>query len=199
VEPFEFISNGGGGEALPRRVKSRFSTFTRLSNMAGESNMDLNPFKYEHIFSYTVQIQRLDLIKSSPFGMRVMGYVGGGEILGPKVKGKVLPFGADWGIITTDGVVHVDVRLTLETDDNAIIYMQYAGTVDLGGPEGYERYRAENFPAKSYIQIIPIIETDHPNYLWLNRVSCFGIGRVDFSIVPVSLKYDVYAFYSLPD
>ena len=89
--------------------------------------------------------------------------------------------------------------LTLETDDGALIYMQYAGTMDIGGPEGYENYRAEKFPAKGYIQIIPIIETDHPNYLWMNRLSCFGIGRVDFSVPPASLKYDVYAFYSLPD
>jgi hypothetical protein len=27
VEPFEFTSNGGGGEALPRRVKRRGETF----------------------------------------------------------------------------------------------------------------------------------------------------------------------------
>jgi hypothetical protein len=27
VEPFEFTSNGGGGEALPRRVKRRGATF----------------------------------------------------------------------------------------------------------------------------------------------------------------------------
>ncbi len=27
VEPFEFISNGGGGEALPCRVKRRNATF----------------------------------------------------------------------------------------------------------------------------------------------------------------------------
>ncbi len=27
VEPFEFTSNGGGGEALPRRVKRRNATF----------------------------------------------------------------------------------------------------------------------------------------------------------------------------
>jgi len=27
VEPFEFTSNGGGGEALPRRVKKRKATF----------------------------------------------------------------------------------------------------------------------------------------------------------------------------
>jgi hypothetical protein len=33
VEPFEFISNGGGGEALPRRVKRRFPTFYEIINI----------------------------------------------------------------------------------------------------------------------------------------------------------------------
>jgi hypothetical protein len=27
VDPFEFISKGGGGDALPRRVESRIATF----------------------------------------------------------------------------------------------------------------------------------------------------------------------------
>ena len=32
VEPFEFTSNGGGGEALPRRVKRRNATFYEVIN-----------------------------------------------------------------------------------------------------------------------------------------------------------------------
>ena len=33
VEPFEFTSNGGGGEALPRRVKRRNATFYKVINI----------------------------------------------------------------------------------------------------------------------------------------------------------------------
>jgi hypothetical protein len=35
VEPFEFTSNGGGGEALPRRVKMREMTFYEVINVSG--------------------------------------------------------------------------------------------------------------------------------------------------------------------
>ena len=35
VRGIEFTSNGGGGEALPRRVKRREVTFTRLSGIDG--------------------------------------------------------------------------------------------------------------------------------------------------------------------
>jgi len=34
VEPFEFTSNGGGGEALPRRVKRRNATFYEVIKKA---------------------------------------------------------------------------------------------------------------------------------------------------------------------
>jgi len=33
VEPFEFTSNGRGGEALPRRVKRRNATFYEVINI----------------------------------------------------------------------------------------------------------------------------------------------------------------------
>jgi hypothetical protein len=32
VEPFEFTSNGGGGETIPRRAESRFLTFCEVIN-----------------------------------------------------------------------------------------------------------------------------------------------------------------------
>lgn len=161
--------------------------------------MKLNPFKYEHIFSYSADIKRLDLIKNGPYGVRIMGYIAGGSVWGPRLSGKLLPVGADWAILTTNGVVNVDVRATIQAGDGALIYMQYGGKMDLGGPEGYENYKSGKIPPRCYIQTTPILETDHPHYLWMNRVSCFGIGRVNFFADPVIARYDVYAFYSLPD
>ena len=35
MEPFEFTSNGGGGEALPRRVKRRTATFYEVIKFDG--------------------------------------------------------------------------------------------------------------------------------------------------------------------
>jgi trk system potassium uptake protein TrkA len=48
VEPFEFISNGGGGEALPCRVKRRFSTFYEIIKIDENSiseNVEEKPMK----------------------------------------------------------------------------------------------------------------------------------------------------------
>ena len=63
----------------------------------------------------------------------------GGELLGPKIKGKIRPVGADWLTVRTDGMGILDVRATAETDDGALIYMYYYGTADLG-PDGYQSF-----------------------------------------------------------
>jgi len=39
VEPFEFTSNGGGGEALPRRVKRRGATLYEVVNIDSQRRL----------------------------------------------------------------------------------------------------------------------------------------------------------------
>ena len=46
----------------------------------------------------------------------------GGTFEGPRLKGKVLP-GADWQIVRPDGVLELEARYALETDDGALISM----------------------------------------------------------------------------
>ena len=57
--------------------------------------------------------------------------MGGGEFHGPRLQGKVLQSGGDWMLIGSDQVARLDVRLTLETDDAALIYMQFFGVLDV--------------------------------------------------------------------
>ncbi len=48
----------------------------------------------EHIFSYTTTLNNPpEVIGPVPEGIRVNLYVTGGKVEGPKVNGKVLPFG----------------------------------------------------------------------------------------------------------
>ena len=59
-------------------------------------------------------------------------YVTGGEVTGPKLRGKLRPVGADWFTLRTDGVLVLDVRATIESDDGALIYVTYRGLTDFG-------------------------------------------------------------------
>ena len=46
-------------------------------------------------------------------------------------------------------------------------------------------------PALLSIRMVPRYHTAHPEYLWLNRIQCLGIGQADMGRLEV--RYDVYA------
>ena len=84
--------------------------------------------------------------------------------------------GGDWLIVRPDGSLRFDVRLLLQTDDGAAIFMAYSG---IGvAHEGSFRLRTA-----------PQFETADARYAWLNTVQAVGIGTPGRG----SATYDVYA------
>ena len=57
----------------------------------------------------------------TPYGRRRIARITGGTFAGPKLQGRVLEGGGDWLLLRRDGVLQLDVRVALETDDNAVI------------------------------------------------------------------------------
>ena len=153
--------------------------------------MSTYPYRAEHLFTYTATLSPETEVIPNANRVRNIVYVTGGEVWGPKVNGKVRPVGADWCHVRPDGVLVLDVRITFETDDGALIYVQYSGTLDYG-PNGYQDLLDGKAKPVSAICTTPVLETSHPDYLWLNRLTCFGIGR----IIPGGVRYDVYGLYS---
>src|SRR5688572_28675798 len=80
-------------------------------------------------------IQKLGM---TPYGERRIINILGGTVDGPRLKGKVLPGGADWQIVRADGVVHLTARYTLESDAGAKILVNAEGYRH-GPPEVMER------------------------------------------------------------
>ena len=66
-------------------------------------------------------------IGQSQYGDRRIARVTDGTFEGPKLSGTVHDGGGDWIINRPDGVTQLDVRLTMETADGALIYMTYTG------------------------------------------------------------------------
>ena len=102
---------------------------------------------------------------------RIIVPINGGTFEGPKLKGAVLPDGADWLSVQSDGSWNVDVRVTLQTDDNALIYMRYSGVL-VPKPEMLERFnKREILPYDAYYaRTTPRFETSASKYTWLNSV-----------------------------
>ena len=151
------------------------------------------PFALEHIFSYTADLDKTpEVIGQTPEGILVNFYVTGGQVTGPKVTGQLSHVGGDWYTLRPDGVGISDVRATMQTADGALIYMAYTGVMDLG-EDGCEKFVKQQLPDLIPLRVTPRYHTAHPNYQWLNRLQCIGIGQVDNSQSTVS--YDVYAIH----
>ena len=85
------------------------------------------PLRSALLFTLTGRVSDTVDIGTSPLGHRRIIPVAGGEFEGPKLRGRVLPGGADGMLVDSEGVAHVDVRMALQTDDGEGIYMQYRG------------------------------------------------------------------------
>lgn len=148
------------------------------------------PYQLEHIFSYSAQLHPPEIIGPVAEGIRANFYVASGEVSGPRVQGILRPVGGDWITMRSDGVAILDVRATVETHNQALIYLSYSGVADFG-LDGYQSFARGELPPRFPIQAVMRTQTAHPAYQWLNRLQCLNIGEVDSARLVV--RYDVYA------
>jgi len=99
----------------------------------------------------------------TPHGALSIFPVTGGTFEGERLRGKVLAGGGDWVAARTDGTFDLDLRVTLETDDGALIHMTFTGVRD---------------DASHYLRTLPRFETAAPKYTFLNCLLAVGIGEI---------------------
>ena len=111
-------------------------------------------------------------------GTRLVVPVTGGDFEGPRLRGRVLPGGGDWLLLRSDGVLELDLRITLETDDHTLIFMTFQG-LRHGPPDVIAALgRGESVdPATYYFRTLPRFETSSETYAFLNRVIAVGVGE----------------------
>ena len=116
-------------------------------------------------------------IGAVPHGTRVTAPIASGHFEGPRLRGKVLPGGGDWTLLRGDGVLELDLRVTLETDDGALIHMASFGFVTDRRRCMAALARGETVdPATYYFRTTPRFETAHPKYAFLNRLLAVSTG-----------------------
>ncbi|KAK3689836.1 hypothetical protein B0T22DRAFT_376570 [Podospora appendiculata] len=130
-------------------------------------------------FLYTVNITAGAAYKlgAGPKGFRTITVIANGTFAGPKLKGTVLPVGADWALTDANhpvnGTLFPDVRQTFLTDDGAYIQIFETGASQ---PDGTV------FVRLTY-------EASSEKYYWLNAVVAIGIIR---PLPPDSLTIDTW-------
>jgi hypothetical protein len=139
---------------------------------------------------YTSRIEiaaPLDVGKA-PHGQRRVINITGGAFSGPRLSGRILPGGADWQVIRGDGIVELDARYTLETEDGALIYIRNWG-LRHGPPGVIARLGAGEKvdPGEYYFRTTPVFETGAADYAWLNGIIAVAVGerRADAVIITV--------------
>jgi hypothetical protein len=100
-----------------------------------------------------------------------------GEVTGKRLRGEILPGGADWQVVCADGTALLEARYTVRTDDGALVYVRNLG-IRHGPREVLERMqRGEAVdPAEYYFRSTPRFEAGDERYAWLNRIVAVGSG-----------------------
>lgn len=137
----------------------------------------------EFLFEARVRLADAHHIGQTPEGYRMNVPVAGGRFEGPRLSGEIAPYsGADWSRIRPDGSGALDVRMTLRTDDDVLIYVHWHGVMRFApedqayaldfakpdDPAGASRY---------YFRTSPRFEVADSRYLWLNNLICVTKSR----------------------
>lgn len=142
----------------------------------------------EWLFDLHATVDAVNAYQVGDFGggMRTIYPVTGGTVDGPRLRGKVMPFGADFMVARADKVNVLDVRAVIRTEDGADIYAFYPGLLHQDSLGPLAKTPADGM----YFRTTPRFETGAEQYRWLNRILAVGVGWID---QPGTVSYKVYA------
>ncbi|MDG1011822.1 MAG: DUF3237 domain-containing protein [Luminiphilus sp.] len=126
----------------------------------------------------TAQLGDQIVVGDGPKGSRVVIDVPSVSLVGDKVNASLATHdAADWLTLSEDGQLGaLDVRMTLKTDDDAFIYIEYQGRANM---------------QSGVIATAPTFQTSHEKYLWLNRIQAVAAGQLDSDGKLVYSLYEV--------
>ena len=164
-------------------IASGLFTFAQTSTRAPAAASNAQPAgenprapAFEYLGRLVAETGTRTVVENGPQGTRTLVQVVGGHFEGPRVKASVQTPAGDWITNRPDGSYRLDVRLTLKTDDGAVILVTYNGI-------------GQTTDAGASLRIAPLFETGDSRYVWLTRLQAVGVGER----VGTAVTYDVYA------
>ena len=131
---------------------------------------------FEYLGTLRAETGTRTVVENGPQGTRTIVQVVGGRFEGPRLKASAQTPAGDWITNRADGSYRLDVRLTLKTDDGALILVTYNGI-------------GQTTNAGASLRIAPLFETGDSRYVWLTRLQAVGVGER----AGTTVKYDIYA------
>lgn len=131
---------------------------------------------FEYLGTLRAEVTSRTVIENAPQGTRTIAQISGGRFEGPRVKASIQTPAGDWITNRADGTYKLDVRLTLKTDDGALILVTYNGI-------------AQATDKGASLRAAPLFETGDSRYAWLTHLQAIAIGER----VGSTVTYDIYA------
>ncbi len=130
------------------------------------------------IFTVEAELDDITRLGATPYGERRVIGIRGGNVTGARLNGRVLPGGADWQIIRSDGAADIEARYTIESHDGGLILVNSEG-LRHGPPDVIEKLgRGEPVdPSLYYFRTVMRFETAQPSLAWLNKILALARGE----------------------
>lgn len=119
----------------------------------------------------TIKLAEPMAVSSSLMIGEIVGVAFEGDRVRATMRGNA---GADWLRVSPDGTATLDVRMTLETDDGAMIFTEYTGRLRLDTMTVYAA---------------PLYHTADERYQWMNTIQAVAKGQFT---EPGVLIYEIY-------
>jgi len=121
-------------------------------------------------------------------GLRRVIPITGGSFEGPRLRGSVVPGGADWQVIWPDGLTELEARYTIRVEDGTLVSVVNRG-LRHGPKEVMDRLKAGKpvAPGSYYFRAAPSFKAPPGPYDWLNRslFLCTGDRHPDAVVLRV--------------
>jgi hypothetical protein len=131
--------------------------------------------QFRHAFRLDVELRPAVEVGATYAGMRRVIPITGGRFKGERIQGTILPGGADWNVIRSDGITHLHARYEIQADDGAVISVINDGIgrvtreqmahIFVGNPAALTSW---------YTRTSPRFETAAPQHRWLNEAVFVG-------------------------
>lgn len=145
----------------------------------------------EHVADLTVfvaaPIEAGEVMGLNSRGQRRIIPITGGDVTG-RLRGRVLPGGADFQIVVSDRLADLDARYLLELEGGARVYVHNRALRRSSAEDIARLVRGEPVdPAAIYFRCMPRFEVSDPALAWLTESLFVGTGarhpdRVELSL-----------------
>jgi hypothetical protein len=117
-------------------------------------------------------------IVDGPLWTRRILHVASGKFDGPELRGSVMSGGGDWVLVRRDGSAELDIRFTLKTVENELVYFRSTGLFVASDTVATRIRNGEHVaPDDYYFRTSILFETGSKRLNHLNHAVHVGVGQ----------------------